>query len=171
MRRRVRSSRRGRPAKTVRYITQTASITSPMTLGTSERTYAYGLVYQANQSSLVRAVKVKNFTLKFCYDPTPTPWIWALIYWPPNAGTPASNNFQFGLGNPSQPIEFTDPPQNALMSGCMPPTANTVQTFHNRLARNLEPGASIWIVFANLYIPPNQAIVNFLVLANFALTF
>jgi hypothetical protein len=38
-----------------------------------------------------------------------------LIYWPPNAGTPASNNFQFGLGNPSQPIEFTDPPQNALM--------------------------------------------------------
>lgn len=98
--------------------------------------------------------KVKNFTLTLTGTPFTLaddasainiPLIWALVYVP--EGTSPSN---LNIGSSSGAVSLYEPNQNVIMCGQWPPTLTTPYTVRSSLARNLNSGDSIYLVYANM---------------------
>ena len=135
-RRRIRSYRRGRPLKTVKYSNETYNATVQFNLAAN--TQASTALIAAVDSQGTR--KAKNFTLRFVFAGS-QPLMVALVYLPqgqqPNILT---------LGTIAQPASIYEPNQNVILSGYIVPSSNQAPTYRTRLARNLNSGDSIVLI-------------------------
>jgi hypothetical protein len=114
--------------------------------------------------------EVKNFTLKFSSQSVDIPIQWALVH-VPEGTVPEALVLHFGA--PRTPVSVYEPNQNVIMSGLFPTgNSTTSQTFHSRLARNLQSGDRICFLVSNL-VPIGDADVAFrlAVSLNFAITY
>ena len=84
--------------------------------------------------------KVKNITLQIICTLN-HPLIWALVYVP--QGT---NPNQLQFGSPDEPLSLYEPNQNVIMSG-VTINGSPRQTWRTRLARNLNSGDGITLIF------------------------
>lgn len=113
-------------------------------------TYNIGFIAPTN---VLGTRKVKNFTLSI-FTNSPQPFFFALVYVPQGTNT---NNINFGttiVDNIVTPLSLYEPNQNVIISGLVgggdDPTnlsGNKVERFKSRLARNLNSGDSIVLVF------------------------
>lgn len=94
--------------------------------------------------------KVKNFTINFVAN-TSRPIFFALVYVPegtnPNllrvGGQPVEN-----VPNVISSASLYEPNQNVIMSGIIPPASAGRQVYTNKLARNLNSGDQVYLIFA-----------------------
>ena len=90
--------------------------------------------------------KVKNFTLTIDSNNYEMPMAWALVYVPD--GQEPSKLTVTGIADNKIP-ELYKPNQNVIMQGILNPASNyRPLRFTTRLARNLDSGDSIYLVFA-----------------------
>ena len=135
-RRRIRSYRRSRPLKTVKYSNETYNATVDFTLGANQQ--ATTPLISAIDAQGTR--KAKNFTLRFVFAGD-IPLMFALVYLP--QGQQVGN---MTFGTVAQPLSLYEPNQNVILSGYIPPSSNQAPTFRTRLARNLNSGDSIVLI-------------------------
>lgn len=148
-----------RPVKTTKYSNETYgsqfSIDNVSGQVGSHETFQLPVVPDAH--SVLGTRKAKNFTLRICVNDTlihdgtqqnPDDEItarvaFALVYVP--EGTNAST-LQFGAGNNA--LSLYEPNQNVILAGIV--DSQQTYTFKTRLARNLNSGDKIFLVFADL---------------------
>lgn len=141
---RRRYARVSRPLKTVKYSNETfnAGNDVPMYI-----TPAQGAVVIPQLSmALIAPIqaqgmrKVKNFTLTILTSSS-VPIIWALVYLPDG-----QNLSNLNIGAAPNAVSLYEPNQNIIISGLVKGDS-AQQTFRTRLARNLNSGDSIGLVF------------------------
>lgn len=135
-RRRLRSYRRGRPLKTVKYSNETFNATVDFSLQSNQQAVTPLITSIDAQGTR----KAKNFTLRFVFAGD-IPLMFALVYLPQGqqAGT-------MTFGTVEQPASLYEPNQNVILAGYIPPSSNQAPTFRTRLARNLNSGDSIILI-------------------------
>jgi hypothetical protein len=147
-----RSSRRsfGRPLKTVSYNNQTV------------HAYEHCLVphgtvpcpwFQLIHNVAVGDMKVKNFTLKMATTDLQCPLAFALVYLPFTVAAEGQNLY---VGDHTIAAQLYSPAQNVILSGILPAAAGTPQSFHTRLARNMEPGDYILLLVKPIVVFPDD---------------
>ena len=150
-----------RPLKTVKYSNETTNVTSFVSLAVN----ALASIPLITASSVQGVRKAKNFSLKVIYA-GPQPLIFTLVY-VPEGQTPQAIN----RGSYDQPASLYEPNQNVIMSGYIVPNNSQAQTFRTRLARNLNSGDSVQLLFTcadNSAVVTNQLIGISL---NYAITY
>lgn len=168
---RRRYARVARPLKTVKYSNETYNGGNEIPL------YIAPVQGAANVPQLNMALiapinsqgmrKVKNFTLTILTSSS-VPIIWALVYVPDSQAISTIN-----VGVAPNSAALYEPNQNVILSGIVK-NDSAQQTFRTRLARNLNSGDSIGIVFRQV-IPyaagtPNGT-YSFYVSLNYAITY
>lgn len=140
--RRTRRYYRRRPYKTVKYSNETSSISDDVSVPVIGKDKPLTTVNSllAINSNIQGMRKVKNFTLHIDTN-CPVPLYFALIYVP--QGTSPGN---INVGTVQNPVSFYEPNQNVILSGICR-TESPQLTFRSRLARNLNSGDSIAIIF------------------------
>jgi hypothetical protein len=167
-----RRTRRRYPLRTrsVRYSNETTSVTDVVAFGAGALNPAgFSLIPPA----LIQGVrKVKNCTLRVLSGPAPVPILWAIVYAP--EGTLAAN-LVLAAGGMNAPLSLYEPNQNVMMSGVIETYLNQSSSIiaHSRLARNLQSGDSLVIIFSTAVanpagIPWNW---NFVLTFNYAITY
>ena len=139
-RRRIRSYRRGRPLKTVKYSNETYNAT--VTFSLAAQTQAATSLISAVDTQGTR--KAKNFTLRFVFG-GPVPLMFALVYVPQG-----QNPGNLTLGTIENPASLYEPNQNVILSGYIVSQSNQAPTFRTRLARNLNSGDSIALIIRSV---------------------
>jgi hypothetical protein len=139
-----RYARSARTVKPVRYSNETVAGQAAGLIGPA--TTQWVEVVSATTAQGVR--KVKNPTMRFVTSPPlpSTPLLWALIYAPQGF-----DNFVLSMGAAGGvPTSIFEPNQNVIMSGLLNPmgTAEPV-SYRSRLARNLESGDRLVLLFYN----------------------
>ena len=152
-----------RPLKTVKYSNETASFGVTGTIVAGD-TFVNGQpIVVVPPTNVAGTRKVKNFTCRFLVESVaPVRIAWAVVY-VPDQTTPSN------LSSTSNPTVFQslyEPNQNVIMSGLLVASPFNVigespyfspvtpSTFKSRLARNLNSGDSIQIVW--VAYTPNQ---------------
>lgn len=148
-----------RPYKTVKYSNETVNFTSQISLDSGSNLSA-SLISSTNVQGMRKA---KNFTLKMIYN-GPYPLLWVLVYVPEGTSVSA-----LSIGQPGQVASTYEPSQNVIMSGYLTPNGAQSQVFRTRLARNLNSGDSIQIVFCNPYEEIANAPIG--ISLNYAITY
>ena len=117
--------------------------------------------------------KCKNFTLSLTSQGNTVPLICALIYCP---GGLQPNNL--GAPNPDARagVSLYEPNQNVIMQFVMNPVLDTnagsdVQVFRTRLARNLDSGDYIALIFTPARAPSAQETVHIRGTLNYAISY
>lgn len=145
-----------RPLKTVRYSNETASFNVVKTIASGNQYVNGDPIAIVPSTSVAGTRKAKNFTLRLLLESiAPIRVQWALVFVP--QGTTASN-----LQNSTNPDVFQslyEPNQNVIMSGMIIASPYAIlnnipyyspvtpTTFKTRLARNLDSGDSIRLVW------------------------
>jgi hypothetical protein len=144
-RRYARSARTVRP---VRYSNETVSFTTGPGATIAQANTVSVVMVKATETQGVR--KMKNPTLKFTCTPTDplVPILWALVYIP--EGFPdTALKLRFGA-SPDEPSSIFEPNQNVMISGILPAIGTSgTETFRSRLARNIQSGDKIVLLFLN----------------------
>lgn len=168
---RRRYTRVARPLKTVKYSNETIDGGDSFPV---YRRPAQGVVnIPQYQFSLIAPIssqgmrKVKNFTLSFVSN-SEMPLFWALVY-VPEGNLPSI----LSIGTSQASTSLYEPNQNVIMSGLIH-ARSAQQTFRTRLARNLNSGDSIVLVWRQI-LPevenyPTDSYTNFVTL-NYAITY
>lgn len=168
---RRRYARVARPLKTVKYSNETFNA------GNDYQKYitpAQGAINVPTESiGLIGAIaaqgmrKVKNFTLNLMTNSEVT-LIWALIYLPDGGQI---GNLNVGVAPNS--ASLYEPNQNVIMSGLLK-SDSAQQTFRTRLARNLNSGDSVGLIFKQVLPYPQgtqPGHYTFFVNLNYAITY
>ncbi len=146
----------GRPVKTVKYSNETSQLRSVFLTDTGSVANPMNQAVVAIPPADIQGLrKAKNFTLRLQYQirgsfnqPNVAPIYWALVYVP--EGQTAQNiniaGSQSVGQDPMAPVSFYEPNQNVIMSGVITPD-QPVQTNRTRLARNLNSGDTIQLVY------------------------
>lgn len=168
---RRRYARVARPLKAVKYSSETYNAgndfpfyVAPAHGAANPPNIAVGLI-NSIQSQGMR--KVKNFTLTIITT-SPMPIIWALVYLPD-----AQNLGNLNIGAAPNAVSLYEPNQNVIMSGIVK-SDSAQQTFRTRLARNLNSGDSVGIVFRQVLAYPAgtpAGSYSFFVNLNYAITY
>jgi hypothetical protein len=141
-----RYARSARTVKPVRYANETVSGRASGTIAAGQT--ATSIVVASTTAQGVR--KVKNPTLRLVMAPPQpaSPVVWALVYCP--QGFPAGS-LVLTMGVAGQPpTSIFEPNQNVIMSGLLNPTGTAEPvTYRSRLARNLDSGDAIYLLFMN----------------------
>ena len=154
-----------RPYKTVKYSNETYNFQDDANFSTQ------GEVVQLT-SKLVKNEgmqgmrKAKNFTLQIVTNAT-FPIYFALVYSPSQVPLGKIN-----FGSATSPLSIYEPNQNVIISGLIGVGQNQ-QTWRTRLARNLNSGDSIQIIFATPYGSSEAAKnpVQIIATLNYAISF
>lgn len=168
---RRRYARVSRPLKTVKYSNETYNggneipyYVAPAQGAVNVPQLNMALIAPINSQGMR---KVKNFTLTILTS-SPVPIIWALVYVPDgqNLGT-------LNVGVAPNSASLYEPNQNVILSGIVK-NDSAQQTFRTRLARNLNSGDAVGIVFRQVIAyaagtPANN--YSFYVSLNYAITY
>lgn len=159
--RRVYRTRRSRPLKTVKYSSETATNNGIFT----QNEYT-GSVYQlAIPPVTTQGVrKAKNFRLSIAWNHN-VPVCWALVY-VPEGNTPQS--ITYGTGQ-DKVASLYEPNQNVIMSGITQGSGPFV--YRTRLARNLNSGDRIYIVWRLAYTIGDNSRLPMMWQLNYAISF
>lgn len=161
---RQRTSRR--PFKTVRYSNETANFNVKVETDSGVTPVTVGMPVIAGVS--VQGMrKAKNFRLSFLPATSALmPIQWALVYKPANVAMG-----QISTGDESTIVSMYEPNQNVIMSGILPPSGTSPIVYRTRLARNLNSGDEIGLVFKHLMTPSTNIITDLAIQLNYAITF
>lgn len=126
-------------------------------------TYSIGFVAPTN---VLGTRKVKNFTLSI-FTNAPQPFFFALIY-VPQGTNPSVINFGTTIAdNIVTPLSLYEPNQNVIITGLVGGgdnadtlSGNKVERFKSRLARNLNSGDSIVLVFRPVADTPSNCLIQ-----------
>lgn len=170
MRRSRGSARRyTRRIKTVKYSNETTGFSGVWTITDGA---------QQNDSVLIAPTsiqgtrKCKNFEISLCGSPwssedqSDIPILWALVYVP--QGTNPSPLQVPGPGNASSIYE---PNQNVIMSGIWPSNITANYKVKTRLARNLNSGDSIYLLFRTAFDIPDGTTKSIVATLNYAIAY
>ena len=117
------------------------------TIAAQQKLNLYALVVPSTNSLGMR--KCKNFTLSIIVQ-TSFPVFWALVYCPdgtqPTALRVGGDNIE-NTPNTIGAVSLYEPNQNVIMSGVLPANSTSPQRVSNKLARNLNSGDQIYMVF------------------------
>uniref|UniRef100_A0AAU8H6G6 Cap n=1 Tax=CRESS DNA virus TaxID=3138951 RepID=A0AAU8H6G6_9VIRU len=156
---------RGRPLKTVKYSNETMNFGGQKQYNTAENSPTlFAPIIAAVTTQGMR--KCKNFTLHI-ETTSSVPIAFALIYLP-QGQVPENQILNFGLQD--APSSIYEPNQNVILSGVV--QANSPQlTFRTRLARNLNSGDSIYILYRQLLNVPAGGNYFIYCSLNYAITY
>lgn len=167
-----RSGRYTRRLKTVKYSNETYNMADDWNYASGTAEINVPVVSAINQQG-VR--KCKNFEFScssspFLYDDKSgafnAPVFWALVY-VPQGTTP--NQIQLGSGTAT--ASLYEPNQNVIMSGVIPADNQAIYRVRTRLARNLNSGDAIYIIFRAAANPPQAATKSLAFALNYAISF
>ena len=157
---RIRSYRRSRPLKTVKYSNETYNATVNFNLDAGVQ--ASAALISAIDTQGTR--KAKNFTLRFVFGGN-VPLVFAMVYLP--QGQQPGN---LTLGTVQQPASLYEPNQNVILSGYIVSHQNQAPSFRTRLARNLNSGDSICLIIRTVDGSPiNNASLG--IILNYAISY
>lgn len=169
MRRSRGSARRyTRRIKTIKYSNETTGFSGVWTITDG---------VQVNNSVLIAPTsiqgtrKCKNFELSLCGSPwseapTDVPIIWALVYVP--QGTTPS---QIQVPDPGNASSIYEPNQNVIMSGIWPGNLTSNYKVKTRLARNLNSGDSIYLLFRTAFDVADTVNKSIVATLNYAIAY
>ena len=158
-----------RRIKTVKYSNETTNASGDFTIADGNQQLALPLIAPSNVQG---TRKCKNFELSLCggnwtnTDADGIPISWALVYVP--EGTQPGDIRQGALGTPASLYE---PAQNVIMSGIWPGNLTSNYKVKTRLARNLNSGDSIFLVFRTSINQPDGAQKSVVVNLNYAIAY
>lgn len=168
-----RSGRYTRRLKTVKYSSETFNLADDWQFTSGVAQMQVPVVSAINQQG-VR--KCKNFEFScsstpFIYDDDSgntfnTPLFWALVYVP--QGTQPN---QISLGSGGTTASLYEPNQNVIMSGIIPADNQAIYRVRTRLARNLNSGDAIYVIFRAAANPSAAATKSLAFALNYAISF
>jgi hypothetical protein len=143
MPRRFRSSRRRRPVRIARFSSETQHIASHIAYDQADAHLTNALLVAPIAIQGTR--KLKNLTIKFISSALAVPLVFAVVYVP--EGTVKESMALTGGDAEAGPTSLYEPAQNVMLYGQFVTQATTPQVFHTRLARLLQSGDHIRILF------------------------
>lgn len=170
MRRSRGSARRyTRRIKTIKYSNETTGFSGQWTVTDGSQIQNTVVVAPAN---IQGTRKCKNFELSLCGGPwsdennANIPIVWALVYVP--EGTQPS---AVQMPDPGNASSIYEPNQNVIMSGIWPGNLTSNYKIKTRLARNLNSGDSIWLLFRNSFDIPDGSTKTIVATLNYAIAY
>ena len=154
-----------RPVKTAKYSNETFAAIQQVDTTSS----ADWFVLLSSASPVLGTRKAKNFTLTLVTS-SPVPFFFALVYVPEGTNPSGLNAGSTVEQNVLISASLYEPNQNVIMSGSFGGPNSTVERYKTRLARNLNSGDSIFLVFHNL-VPGDSASENVAVQCNYAISY
>jgi hypothetical protein len=133
MPRRFRSARRRRPVRVARFSNETNHQYHHLVVPQRQTPVFQALVVAGTAIQGVR--KVKNITIRFITTQLQCPLISTVVYIPEGTVT---ENLTLAVGSLANPTSLYEPAQNVIMYGQFVSNASAPQSFHTRLARNLQ---------------------------------
>ena len=154
-----------RRIKSVRYSNETMNyINNVQSMPAGNTFEANGILIPSVANQGTR--KVKNFDLQFMYGTLPAPTAFCLVY-VPEGQNPSAMTLSAG----GDPASLYEPNQNVIMSGILPPEANTTIHFRTRLARNLNSGDTIQLVLKTIDGASQEISFGFYAQLNYAIAY
>jgi hypothetical protein len=139
---RFRSSRRRRSVRVAHYSNETMHITQHLTFNQNDHHFTRGILLAP--IAIQGTHKVKNLIVKFISSQLAVPIVFAVIYVPEGTAEAA---LVLGSGDETNPVSLYEPSQNVMLYGQFVTSASGPQTFHTRLARFIQAGDGIVILF------------------------
>lgn len=165
-----------RPLKTIKYSNETCSFSAPVSFAQGTTNTVNCSILHSTETGGTRKIKNISFATSaiITWGSTPIPILFAVIY-VPEINTVNNPNLTLSVGSLEQdrpkPVSIYEPSQNVIMSGYIPTDNGHPIVYRSRLARNLNSGDNIYILFRPATAPPEQQTYNISCKVNYAICY